>query len=54
MPFFVLIDPVDEPVSAIVCQLDRGECREAVRSQDGRLKMARPFPVEVDLAGTKT
>ncbi|WP_086827276.1 Uma2 family endonuclease [Allokutzneria sp. NRRL B-24872] len=50
IPFFVIVDPVAEPVSAIAYEFDGAGYRETVRSDNGVLKWERPFPVLVDLA----
>ncbi|WP_231950869.1 Uma2 family endonuclease [Allokutzneria albata] len=49
IPFFVIVDPVAEPVSAIAYEFDGAGYREMARSDDGVLKWERPFPVLVDL-----
>ncbi|MGO1049732.1 Uma2 family endonuclease [Crossiella sp. CA198] len=49
VPYFVLVDPVASPVSAIVYELVEDEYREFARAENGRLELERPFPVKVDL-----
>lgn len=47
IPHLLLVDPRD--LSAICYDLQAGEYVEAARSVEGRLTLARPFPVVLDL-----
>ncbi|HEX3592748.1 MAG TPA: Uma2 family endonuclease [Pseudonocardiaceae bacterium] len=49
VPFFLLVDPADRPVSAVCYELAGDGYAESARSDQGRLVLTRPFPVTVDL-----
>jgi len=52
VPFFLIVDLVADPVSAICYEFRDGEYRESARSDGGCLSMTCPFPVTVDLGGS--
>ncbi|WP_242613619.1 Uma2 family endonuclease [Herbihabitans rhizosphaerae] len=47
--YFLLIDPVPEPPTATLFELDGEEYTEIAHSEDGLLRIELPFPVEIDL-----
>ncbi|HEX4702103.1 MAG TPA: Uma2 family endonuclease, partial [Pseudonocardiaceae bacterium] len=51
VPFLVLVDPANDPISAVSYELDGAEYLESARSNGGALTLTRPFAVTVDLAG---
>jgi Uma2 family endonuclease len=53
VPFFLVVDPTTDPGSAISYELWGNEYRESVRNEDDCFRMARPFPVIVDLSGAR-
>jgi Uma2 family endonuclease len=52
VPFYLLVDPADDPVSSVLYQLDGDEYRESARSERGLLSFDEPFPARVDLAAS--
>lgn len=52
VPFLLFVDPATAPASATLYRLDGGEYREAAESADGRLVLAEPFAVDLDLSGS--
>jgi Uma2 family endonuclease len=52
VPFFLLVDPAADPVTATCYELDGDEYRESARADGGRLTLTRPFGVTVRLGGS--
>ena len=52
VPFLLVVDPEDDPVSATCFEMEGGEYWESAHSAGGRLTLARPFPVTVDFTGS--
>jgi hypothetical protein len=48
--YYLVVDPKGSPTSAVLFELDDGRYREAARSEDGVLRLERPFPVVLDLS----
>ncbi|MCP2166345.1 Uma2 family endonuclease [Goodfellowiella coeruleoviolacea] len=49
IPFYLVVDLGEEPVSAVLLELDGDGYREVVRSEAGKLLLDRPFPVTLEL-----
>ncbi|MFE9749132.1 Uma2 family endonuclease [Saccharothrix saharensis] len=50
IPFYLVVDPEGDEVTATMFELDAGEYVESARSADGVLKLERPFPVTIELS----
>ncbi|MBB5955797.1 hypothetical protein FHS29_002378 [Saccharothrix tamanrassetensis] len=50
VPFYLVIDPEGDEVTATLFELPEGEYVEAVRSEAGVLRLDRPFPVTIELS----
>ncbi|MGQ0841376.1 Uma2 family endonuclease [Actinokineospora sp.] len=50
IPFYLLVDPVPRPASAVLFALDGEEYTKVAASVQGRLRFAEPFPADLDLA----
>ncbi|SEP32886.1 Uma2 family endonuclease [Amycolatopsis saalfeldensis] len=51
IPYYLLVDPAQEPVAATVFGLDGGEYVPIGKSEGGVLELAEPFAARVDLRG---
>jgi Uma2 family endonuclease len=49
VPYYLVVDPKGSPATAVLFELDDGRYREVARSEDGVLRLERPFPVVLDL-----
>ncbi|WP_238598450.1 Uma2 family endonuclease [Saccharothrix sp. ALI-22-I] len=50
VPFYLVVDPKDAVAAATLFELKAGEYVEIARSEDGVLKLERPFPVTIELS----
>jgi Uma2 family endonuclease len=48
VPFYLVVDPLEAEVTAVLYELESGEYVEAARSEGGVLKVDRPFPVTIE------
>lgn len=51
IPYYLLVDPAQEPVAATVFGLDGGEYVPVGKSEGGVLELVEPFAARVDLRG---
>jgi Uma2 family endonuclease len=50
VPFYLVVRPNDDEVTATMFELEAGEYVESARSEHGVLKLERPFPVTIELS----
>ncbi len=49
VPYLLMVDPSCQPLSAVCYELLDGDYLEHAHSEDGLLRLDRPFPVRLDL-----
>ncbi len=49
IPFYLLVDPASRPVHAVLFGLEGADYVQMAISEQGRIRFAEPFPVDVEL-----